>query len=53
MMVCFETGRAPLGRKGRKPHLKCTPRTHVSDAATISSYNLATLWHPWFHREAR
>src|SRR6266700_2222009 len=21
-------------------------------SATISSYNLATLWHPWFHREA-
>src|SRR6266700_6779310 len=41
-----------FGTKGAQPHLKCTPRTRVSDAATISLYNLATLWHPWFHREA-
>ena len=42
-----------FGTKGAQPHLKCTPRTRESDAATISSYNLATLWHPWFHRAAK
>src|SRR5215467_11014756 len=42
-----------FGTKGAQPHLKCAPCPRVSNAATISSYNLATLWQPWFHREER
>ncbi len=52
MMVCFETGRTPLGRKGRN-RISSVRRVPVYPCATISSYNLATLWHPWFHREER
>jgi hypothetical protein len=49
MTVCLETGRATFCRKGRASHLKRPLRPRVSDAATISSYSRATLWHPWFH----
>ncbi len=49
----FRDGAYSCGTKGVKPHLKRAPRARLSDAATISSYNWAALWHPWFHREAR
>ena len=53
IMVCFETGRAPLGRKGRNRISRVRRVPVYPMPRQFPRTRLSTLWHPWFHRQER